>query len=112
MKTLPLATLLLLATATAIPAVASADSSTTCTQDPQGCVDNVRDYATHCGLIPLYDVALCWFAEGGVWYDFAVNGVVVDLVSCGVIGGPFCLQPVCQPVSPLWPNYCPPADDQ
>lgn len=112
MKTPLVATLLLLTLASVLPATASADTSTTCIQDPQGCVDNARDYATHCGIIPLYDVAICWFTEGGVWYDFAVNGVVVDLVTCTVVGGPACLQPVCQPISPLWPRYCSPADTQ
>lgn len=72
------------------------------------CVELVKDYATHCGTIPLWNTALCWFAEAGLWYDFAVNGVVVDLVGCQVIGGPACISPVCQPVTPSWPRYCSP----
>jgi hypothetical protein len=72
------------------------------------CVQVVEDYALHCGLLPAYDVATCWVADSGVWYDFVVNGVVVGLVGCGVIGGPACLQPICQPFHEAWPHYCPP----
>jgi hypothetical protein len=67
----------------------------------------VEAYALHCGLLPAYDVATCWVKDSGVWYDFAVNGVVVGLVGCGVIGGPACLQPACQPIDADWPHYCP-----